>query len=439
MTLHMTTLLPKIILICTAQVISLILSTLLRIPSLSPRTSTRCLCVLSGFTGAWLLISAIDLWTKCGVLDAISLFVAPDGIYSKTGPIPYQSVVEWSQSKVKGMLAGFWLFGIAFSAFQLWFYTEDAADSWNQFLSQVIATEEDATGRAVNGRRGIFEPRPPLWKRIFGGNTSAKTRAFGQRADWNHKSEKLSTYDDMDWNADLNNNPFDDPRSNEGLYDGPHQSKPPCRYDEMSIDDTRSDFNVPPYSTVRFNSGPRLPSYHSSSHASKASGLSSSVSADESNAQSTRKAAATGRSVSFPMATPALAEYEKQSGIQSGTTLAHQPRPGTVKRAVKSLFGEERPPARFPRSRSVSERSLSMDDNAPNPADTRKDPPIAPVPATPSLIKAIERISAAQREAANWRQRQAIEEVAEDDDENTKDDKDPYADMWSKIEKKSRE
>lgn len=91
--------------------------------SLIPRTlyqhiSNRVSFLLGSSTGAWLVCAiGIDLFTKTGLLDGVTLLTSAHGIF-KDGPPEQEdmdrmengvNVVRWNEGRCKGLLAGMWL------------------------------------------------------------------------------------------------------------------------------------------------------------------------------------------------------------------------------------------------------------------------------------------------------------------------------------------
>lgn len=94
---------------------SLILASLLTIPRLHcRRLAHRVGLGLCSFTGAWLFVLGIDIFTKIGLLDAVTLFVRDAGVRLATeaeetdaGTLP--TVMLWQDRRCQGLLAGAWL------------------------------------------------------------------------------------------------------------------------------------------------------------------------------------------------------------------------------------------------------------------------------------------------------------------------------------------
>ena len=94
---------------------SLLLTSLLSIPRLHcRRLAHRVGLALCSFTGAWLFVLGIDVFTRLGLLDAVTLFARDAGIRLATEAVAPASetvptVVLWQDRRCQGLLAGAWL------------------------------------------------------------------------------------------------------------------------------------------------------------------------------------------------------------------------------------------------------------------------------------------------------------------------------------------
>ena len=105
----------RLILLAIFLPASLILASLLTIPRLHcRRLAHRVGLGLCSLTGAWLFVLGIDVFTKVGLLDAVTLFVRDAGISVATeavgtGAEAAPIVVLWQDRRCQGLLAGAWL------------------------------------------------------------------------------------------------------------------------------------------------------------------------------------------------------------------------------------------------------------------------------------------------------------------------------------------
>ncbi|ORY76923.1 hypothetical protein BCR35DRAFT_305683 [Leucosporidium creatinivorum] len=127
---HLSTLLPRLILLAILTPLSLLLAFL-------PRT-VHSLSIFSALTGAYLLVIAIDLFVHLGFVDALGLLVARNGVCSEGAAEIV--VVEWGTGGAKGLVAGWWLCAIIGGAWQCWLGGENGEvdETWNSYLSSFI-------------------------------------------------------------------------------------------------------------------------------------------------------------------------------------------------------------------------------------------------------------------------------------------------------------
>jgi hypothetical protein len=398
-TLHMTSILPKIIFLVITLILSLIFGVVVALPQLSPSMSSKFLCVSSSILGAYFLACAFSLWSPLGFLDAISLFMAEDGVFSHSAPRdPGQVVIDWTAPKVKGLIAGTWILSIIFSVFQLWRYSkigESPDEIWDQFLGGYLSTETQGD-HDLNGRQGVFQPHLSWYKRIFEKKHSQPKTFWPEDEDT----------DEFDVDLDEKKSPLtpdlEAGKPNILRYDSHPGSL--AKYDAVS---RRSLEDV------------RRPAM--SAFPSMQSGLSGSTLVDEVPSKSSKPA--------------------KYEGLRS----VSEPQAGSLRARMKSLFGKDVEPVKAPRrSLSIgSQSTLKGDSSPPLPTPTLNPPrppapAQAPVQATPSLIKAIERVSEAQRQAIAWRARQTIDEIQEvEEDEHQRIEREAEQEFLDRIRKGS--
>lgn len=170
-------LLARLIIFLLLSIIALVLCHL-------PRT-THFLSVCAGLAGAYFFILGIDFFIHKGMLDAIGLLVATTGVSSshQVDTTSEESqvtslVIDWKSSLTKGLLAGWWLLAIASITWQWWWGGEDgsAEQAWDAYVASLAAN-------ASQDRRGVYEPPKSLWQRLLHPTAFAFTRrgAAGQK------------------------------------------------------------------------------------------------------------------------------------------------------------------------------------------------------------------------------------------------------------------
>ena len=105
----------RLILLAIFLPASLILAILLTVPRLHcRRLAHRVGLGLCSLTGAWLFILGIDVFTKVGLLDAVTLYARDAGIRVASETVDMDAagvptVVLWQDRRCQGLLAGAWL------------------------------------------------------------------------------------------------------------------------------------------------------------------------------------------------------------------------------------------------------------------------------------------------------------------------------------------
>lgn len=144
------------------------LSTIVALPALWPRISSKSLCAFSSLAGSWLLACAIDFHIQLGFIDIPSLFLKSNGIpsYNSTST---EAVLNWGSKQFRGLLAGMIILSVIATGIQLWLYSrvgEDPDAAWNGYLHRLI-DEEKSMNRSLNGRSGVFEEKKSFWTKLF--------------------------------------------------------------------------------------------------------------------------------------------------------------------------------------------------------------------------------------------------------------------------------
>jgi hypothetical protein len=61
-------------------------------------------------TGTVLFITAVDIFTRVGLVDALGLFASDTGVVAnRDANLPDSTVLQWSEAAYKGLVAGAWL------------------------------------------------------------------------------------------------------------------------------------------------------------------------------------------------------------------------------------------------------------------------------------------------------------------------------------------
>ncbi|GAA5900496.1 hypothetical protein JCM5296_001563 [Sporobolomyces johnsonii] len=130
---HPSTVLPRLVLLAILLVFSLFLT------FLAP-TRRFALPALAALSGAWLLVIGIDVFVHYGFVDALGLLVAKDGV-GEMGGNAEECVVQWGSGRGKGLAAGWWLLAAAGGAWQgVWGLGTEGDELWNAYLTQFLST-----------------------------------------------------------------------------------------------------------------------------------------------------------------------------------------------------------------------------------------------------------------------------------------------------------
>ncbi|GAA5986273.1 hypothetical protein JCM11641_004874 [Rhodosporidiobolus odoratus] len=138
-----------LLLTCSADIPSLLardllflISLLLSLPSLFWfRTLRYSLPLFTALTGSYLFILGLDLFPSVGLgfVDALGLVVAIHGVGSEGKA--ERGVVKWSEGGGKGLLAAWWLLTVAGAAGMGWWgLGVEGEEHWNAYLSRLISS-----------------------------------------------------------------------------------------------------------------------------------------------------------------------------------------------------------------------------------------------------------------------------------------------------------
>ncbi|GAA6016180.1 hypothetical protein JCM11491_003760 [Sporobolomyces phaffii] len=125
----LTRLIPVLVLIALSQV------------SVHLRFAQRySLPILAALFGSFLFVLGIDVFRHLGFIDALGLFVRPQGVGTdEAGRV----VVEWSTSRAKGVVAGWWILSVASACWQTWWGLGiEGQELWNDYLARYIAPSD---------------------------------------------------------------------------------------------------------------------------------------------------------------------------------------------------------------------------------------------------------------------------------------------------------
>ncbi|BGP50023.1 hypothetical protein JCM10450v2_005931 [Rhodotorula kratochvilovae] len=137
--LHLSSLTPRLALLFVSLALCAPLS-LLRL------TQRYALPPFAALTGAYLLVLGMDLFLHLGFVDALGLVVASHGVSSSAGDAA-ETVVRWSTTGGKGLLAAWWICALVGGAWQTWWgLGTEGDDTWNAYLAQFTSAHPSARG-----------------------------------------------------------------------------------------------------------------------------------------------------------------------------------------------------------------------------------------------------------------------------------------------------
>ncbi|GAA5876735.1 hypothetical protein JCM8547_002032 [Rhodosporidiobolus lusitaniae] len=131
--LHLSALLPRLVLLLVLVLITLPLVFL-------RRTQRFTLPALAALSGAWLFILGVDVFpgVALGFVDALGLLCTANGVGSGRGTAE-SVVVRWATGGAKGLEAAWWILAVLSGAgMGYWGLGTDADESWESYLSRLI-------------------------------------------------------------------------------------------------------------------------------------------------------------------------------------------------------------------------------------------------------------------------------------------------------------
>ncbi|GAA5886685.1 hypothetical protein JCM6882_005855 [Rhodosporidiobolus microsporus] len=139
LSLHLSHPLPRALLLLFPLLLSL---SLLLIPFLRTRTQRFALPALSALSGALLFVLSIDVFpaVQLGVVDALGLLIAANGVGAESGKEVGEVVVWWDEGGVKGLVAAWWIASVVGAVgMGVWGLGIDGDESWNTYLAHLIS------------------------------------------------------------------------------------------------------------------------------------------------------------------------------------------------------------------------------------------------------------------------------------------------------------
>ncbi|BGP33823.1 hypothetical protein JCM10296v2_005628 [Rhodotorula toruloides] len=165
-----------------------------------PCTERYGLSIAAAATASYLLVLGIDIFCHLGFIDALGLLVAKNGV-SSGGVKAETVVVQWDSTGGKGLVAAWWILFLLSAAWQTWWSLGDEGDkTWNAYLSQFISTHPSTPS-------GTHLPPLSLKERLFshfaflGRSSSPSTFTdFPRRrvVPWDDRDEAASTVFDIE-------------------------------------------------------------------------------------------------------------------------------------------------------------------------------------------------------------------------------------------------
>ncbi|GAA6030208.1 hypothetical protein JCM8097_008988 [Rhodosporidiobolus ruineniae] len=403
---------------------------------------------LSALSGAYLFVLGIDCLPPAhiGFVDALGLLVADNGVSEggKAGEV----VVEWGSKGGKGLCAAWWILGaVAGAGMGWWGLGNDGDESWETYLSRLIYDHPSSTaGQHLPPLTRLERLRAFFSRTGSNGQHDSLAALPGRRAPWDDEDD----FDDAEsgWDVEKGGEYPMKPRSHRHREHHHHHSSyssRPSRSKHDASDAWDSDVETlfpPPFSPNSLghkNAAGTATVRSVQSNASKPAryGVLSSSDVEEEDEHSTGGGGKDGLWTASrpsmdgprsPLSPGAVAEKTSIRSGLSGSTAVSSPkgkekdlgRPdaeveedGDALAALpilgkdsgpklsstsggtwKRLLGGSKPkPASYAPSVSSSRSASSL------PSSTNSAPPPNSVLATPSLIRALDRVRQAQHEA----------------------------------------
>ncbi|GAA6002870.1 hypothetical protein JCM10207_001875 [Rhodosporidiobolus poonsookiae] len=363
---------------------------------------------LSAFAGAYLFTLGIDCFATLGFVDALGLLVATNGAAAAAAGEAESVVVQWTMGGGKGLLAGWWIMAAVGGAWQGWWGLGIEGDeNWNAYLSHLISTHPSSLGTHLppltfmQRLRGFFSRSPS------GGFTDLPRR----------RATPWDDLDDEDERKDAESVPWDVERGGKhkhGHHHHRHQQHQHHRLDALksqrhadTSDAWDSDVETlfSPATLRRAKSPTSVRS--GSSKPARYGALSASDDEDDAvpapnmaekgsvcSGLSGRTAVASLEGEKFSCTAEERKEEAEDDAVAALPILDKHGAAGKDKKGttLKRLFS---PPTRPASYRTTSSSSLPTSPTSPAPTA----PPPNAVPATPSLLLALDRVRRAQHEA----------------------------------------
>ncbi|GAA5902816.1 uncharacterized protein JCM6883_007252 [Sporobolomyces salmoneus] len=182
---HVSSTLTRLILSAVFLVISLVAAHL--------RFSERfALPILSALSGSFLLVLGIDLFLHLGFIDALGLLIQSSGVGSGGGEATEGIVVEWSSSGGKGLIAGWWILSILSAAWQTWWGLGiEGQELWNDYLSRYIPPSDPL---------GTHQPPPTIKERLTALFSNRKSSSKNRHTKFSRRpgARRTTPWDDID-------------------------------------------------------------------------------------------------------------------------------------------------------------------------------------------------------------------------------------------------
>ncbi|KAL8287308.1 hypothetical protein RQP46_003760 [Phenoliferia psychrophenolica] len=368
---------PRQIILAITVPLSLILALL-------PQTR-RSLSIFSGLTGAFLIVLGIDLLVhKDAFVDLLGLLVSSHGV--AVGGTSEIVVVKWGEGSAKGLVAAWWIVGVVSSAWQWWWYEGAVVESWNAYLSSFVSSRPSALGS--------FTPEPSLLSRLLSPFTR---RSSSSPLTSLPKTRRRSPWDEDDLDSSEKGGDWDDDADTLAGASSSSSSKP-AKYGAANLDDDEEQekgFRPLEYK----NRMERVESRMSGSTLwGDGGGAAAEKKAMMSDDEDEEDEDANLPSLPFSSSTPASPHNNNHSNPSK-----------KIAGSIKGFFSGSSTtstPARYPTTTtqsfpppppSPSERPLCRPSQ--HHPTTNTPPPPNAVPATQSLIHALHRVNAAQKQA----------------------------------------
>ncbi|KAJ8292730.1 hypothetical protein OF846_004004 [Rhodotorula toruloides] len=155
-----------------------------------PCTERYGLSIAAAATASYLLVLGIDIFCDFGFVDALGLLVAKHGVSSAGGKAE-TVVIPWASTGGKGLIAAWWILFLLSAVWQTWWGLGDEGDkTWNAYLSHFISTHPSTPS-------GTHLPPPSLKERLFA-HLPFLRRSFAPSAFTDLPRRRVVPWDDRD-------------------------------------------------------------------------------------------------------------------------------------------------------------------------------------------------------------------------------------------------